>query len=115
LVLKAMNGGQTSMFAPSTRFITMGTALANSDMKDWCSWRTIQRELQLTPNGTKREALPRISGIGLNGTRAAEDFFRVGISEAYALPWDTWQKRGEEIIDGVPGVLYYGEHEDTEA
>ena len=54
-ILEAWQRGEVSYNATLTRFVTMGSALAGATaLNRWRQWRTVDRRLALTTDGTKR-------------------------------------------------------------
>jgi DNA polymerase type B, organellar and viral len=114
IILRGWRTEKSHVELPSTRFITMGSG-ANGRYRDWCSWLTVDRELKLSPNGTKRTNLYAKSikpYKELVETQPTDLFYRNGISEPYGLPWETWDYEPDRV-DGIKSVEYENEFEET--
>lgn len=119
-VRAAWRRGRSSMTARSTRFVTLGSALASdARFEDWRSWRTIDRRLALTPEGTKRSPHPgyprRVANPAdvLVPTLARRVPAPERMSEPYPLLWagELWS---EETVDGVDARTFASEMEEAE-
>lgn len=118
-ILHAWLHKQASISFPSTRFLTMGSALSGDKMwEQWRSWRTIDRELALDMRGvSKRDEL-----LEVRRREPYKDFVPtipswnnvcVGTpfpyqidqrSKQYPLPWQLQQK--DDMIDGIASQAY---------
>lgn len=138
-VLDAYTRKEASIFAPCTRFITMGAALSGGSMwEKWHEWYEQERELCLWFRDTKREShTPRewgkrrnnpayqlmptwplfsmageySRGNNVHGEGAYDPQIGSDVSCAYVKKWDTLEE--DKDSDGVPISIADSEHEDS--
>lgn len=116
-IVRAWGKGQERYRARLTRFIGMGSALANRNLwRYWRRWRTVPRDLSLHMYGTKRADYHGTNpALGLVRTRAAmhQSYFILGaLSAPYHLPWSPGALE-EATIDGVKEWEALAEANDT--
>jgi hypothetical protein len=77
-ILSAWQRGQTSVEIPTTRFVTLGSALASDERfyTKWRTWDTRPRKLEIRAIGKRQDITPPLAGAwkpqdGLVNTRAA--------------------------------------------
>lgn len=108
-IINAWRAGCESIDIPSTRFVTLGSAL-EAHWDSWCSWRTIPRELDLMGGDGKREFIRHGS---------AQPWRQLCDLEPYSLPGVTssvpytpkWREVEREKLDGVLLTTYTDEIE----
>lgn len=124
-VISAWKRGRTSIPIPTTRFVTLGSALASPKLfEEWGQWRTVDRELCLDGYNAKRhmilpEDIPKCAeGLVFTTPRESRDFLYLDEdSKPFSTIWNQEDSLEEELIDGVPynvwlhetnGEEYYG-------
>lgn len=103
-VLKAWEKKEYDLLVPTTRFITMGTAVASSDRfeKFWRTWNTSTRRLEIVPSPSQKrftdnenahaphkELIPTLSmsDIRFHRIKNISDLSNLFMSKAHPLPW----------------------------
>jgi hypothetical protein len=100
-ILKAWKQRLDTYSAPSTRFITMGTACgSDSEYKLWCKWITADRQLTLRMQDINCKRID-ISDtdkphLRLIRTYATPNLEAGNISHPHVLPWDSSLKQTNE-------------------
>lgn len=104
----------TNYEASLTRFVGLGSALmAKESLKDWRTWQTTKRQLDIRPTG-KRIAGNRMDyHRGLRVTKACPNITPDSMSEPYAIEWvDGIKGSAKMSIEGVPLEVIVDEIED---
>ncbi len=101
-ILDAWHHGERSIMLPTTRFITMRSALQSADLFPyWRTWRTVERVLRIDGKSLKR------TSIGL-WENPAQGWVPLGVAAPipvpHPLPYDTWYAKGEESWEQIDGV-----------
>lgn len=108
---RAYNRGKDRVTGTSTRFITLGSALASDErFNEWRTWRPTKRELKITPEGTKRNIIDYDTDPSRQLV-ATTPSANKGVSYPYGLPWDSW--KSSEVVDGIPIALFDSEMDDS--
>ena len=110
LVLDAWENGERSIALPTTRFITLRSALQSRDLFPyWRTWRTVDRVLRIDGGSLKRSpmnawATPQCGWVPI-GVAAP-------IPVPEPIPYATWYSHDEqqwETIDGVSATTFADE------
>lgn len=109
-LLKAWEDGKTTYAIPSTRFVTIGSAIAlgKHGFKQHCWWRTINRELDLRMESVSKSIVYDKESNPAYGLVRAMPYYpyfdaKVNVmSKKYAFEWDI-------IVDGLSIAEYIEE------
>lgn len=108
-IIEAWRRGDEKIDIPSTRFITLGSALA-AHWSEWCKWRTIPRELDLTGNDAKREAPRIMRSKPWKELCDLAPYSVEGVTDSE--PYNPkWKEIAPEKLDNVPLAVYEDESE----
>jgi hypothetical protein len=116
LVIKSWKKGVKSVPIPTTRFVTLGSALASTKLfAEWGNWRTVKRELCLDGYNAKRYPVPEelikkaAHQMVFTEVREARDYVYLNEdSKPFATLWNA-DELDEELIDGVPYSVWLHE------
>lgn len=113
-VLAAWSRGERWIALPTTRFVTMRSALQSHDLYPyWRTWRTVDRILKIDGRSVKRAGISPFA-------HPEEGWVNIGVAAPIPvpapIPYDTWYAKGEtqwETIDGVSVTTFADEAADA--